>query len=93
MSLTRHMPANCAVHRATTADAFHIGVRMRPVDRAEIEALEGRVVREFLVDAVAHGARTLTIRGEPVLILRHCGLRGAAGTCDAVARDRCHHRP
>lgn len=68
MSLARHLPDGCALHHATVADACHVGVRMRPVDRDEIEALEGRVVRDFLADAVAHGARTLTIRGEPVLL-------------------------
>jgi hypothetical protein len=68
VSLTRRFPAGCALHRATAADAFHVGVRMRAVDRAEIEALEGRAVREFLAEAVDHGARTLTIRDEPVLL-------------------------
>ncbi len=68
MSLARHLPEGWALHSATTADAFHVGVRMRPADRDEIEALEGRVVREFLTDAVAHGARTLAIRGEPALL-------------------------
>lgn len=62
------MPANCAVRCATAADAFHVGVRMRPVDCAEVEALEGRAVREFLTEAVAAGARTLTICGEPVVV-------------------------
>jgi hypothetical protein len=68
MSLARHLPVGCTLHRATVADAFHVGVRMRPVDRAEIEALEGRNVGEFLADAVGHGARTLAIRGLPVLL-------------------------
>jgi hypothetical protein len=68
VSLARNISAHYAVHRATAAEAFHIGERMRPVDRAEIEALEGRVVREFLVDAVAAGARTLMILGEPIVL-------------------------
>ena len=68
MSLARHLPDGCALRRATANDARHVGARMRPVDRAEIEALEGRGVDEFLADALAAGARTLTIGGEPMLL-------------------------
>jgi hypothetical protein len=68
MSLSRYLPDGCALHRATLADAFHVGARMRPIDRAEIEALEGRAVAEFLSDAVENGARALMIRDEPVVV-------------------------
>ncbi len=68
MSLSRHMPAGYAVRRAVLTDAFHIGVRMRAIDRAEIEALEGRGIADFLGEAVEGGAWTLTIRDEPVVV-------------------------
>jgi hypothetical protein len=68
MSLARHLPDGYVVRRTTGSDARHVGARMRAVDRAEIEALEGRDACEFLADAVEHGAWTLTIGGEPVLL-------------------------
>lgn len=79
MSLSRHLPEGYALHRATAAEAFHVGVRMRPVDRDEIEALEGRMVQEFLGEAITQGARTLTIHGEPAVVFGIVPCHGLAG--------------
>ena len=68
MSFARHLPEGCALRRATAEDARYVGRLLRPADRAEVEALEGRPVAEFLAEAIADRARVLTIDREPVVL-------------------------
>src|SRR5215831_16631298 len=68
MSLARHLPADCAVRRATATDARHVVRLLRAVDRAEMEALEGRPALEVLQGWMDAAPRVLTIRGDAVAI-------------------------
>ncbi|MFI4932016.1 MAG: hypothetical protein ACHP83_17365 [Burkholderiales bacterium] len=79
MSLARHLPAGCALRRATAEDARHVDRLMRPADRAEIEALEGRPVAEFLAEAIADRSRVLTIDREPVVLYGIAACDGLPG--------------
>jgi hypothetical protein len=52
---------------------------MRPDDRAEIEALEGRPVGAFLSDMIGGPARVLTVRGEPTVLYGIVASQGFTG--------------
>ena len=79
LSLARHLPADFGLRRATAADANHVGPLMRPADRAEIEALEGRPVGAFLSDMIGGAARVLTVRGEPMVLYGIVAAQGLTG--------------
>jgi len=79
VSLAKHLPTGCAIRRATGDDVRHVGRLMRPADRAEIEALEGRPVGEFLADAIALQSRVLTIDGEPMVLYGIAACEGLPG--------------
>lgn len=79
MSLARHLPAGYGLRRATTADAQHVGRLMRPADRAEIEALEGRPAGEFLAETIGGRSRVLTIRREPMVLYGIVACEGLFG--------------
>lgn len=76
MSLARHLPAGCALRRATVADAAHVAGLLRPVDRDEMEALEGRPAGEVLAGWLGNLPRVLMLRGEPALLY---GIEACAG--------------
>ena len=67
MPLAKHLPAGCAIRRATAADATHVAALLRPVDRAEMEALEGRSAADVLAGSIATAPRVLTIHQEPMM--------------------------
>jgi len=83
MSLAKHLPPGCAVRRATRQDALHVGNLLRPVDRAEMEALEGRPAGDMLVDRVTSPGlampRVLTIRMEPAVLYGVVACQGLPG--------------
>ncbi len=68
MSLSRHLPAGYALGRATSTDARQIAGLLRDVDRAEMEALEGRPAASVLAGWIAGTSRVLRIRAEPVVL-------------------------
>jgi hypothetical protein len=68
MPLAKHLPAGCAIRRATAADASHVAALLRPVDRAEMEALEGRSAADVLAGSIATVPRVLTIHQEPMML-------------------------
>jgi hypothetical protein len=68
MPLAKHLPAGCAIRRATAADATHVAALLRPVDRAEMEALEGRSAADVLAGSIATAPRVLTIHQEPMML-------------------------
>jgi len=93
MSLARHLPAGCAVRRATAADAARVAGRLRTIDRAEMEALEGRSALEVLGGWMADTPRVLTIRGEPAVLfgIEPCtGLPGHAMPWLAIVSTMTH---
>lgn len=79
MSLSRLLPAGCAVRRATAADARRVAHLLRAPDRAEMEALEGCPALEVLQGWMTSTPRVLTIHGEPVVIYGIAAAAGAAG--------------
>lgn len=79
MVSTKHLPAGYAVRRATAGDVAHVAPLMRPVDRVELEALEGRPAGEILACAVAGPARVLTIAAEPLLLYGIVACEGLPG--------------
>jgi hypothetical protein len=50
------------------ADATHVAALLRPVDRAEMEALEGRSAADVLAGSIATAPRVLTIHQEPMML-------------------------
>lgn len=68
MPFAKHLPVGCAIRGATAADASHVAALLRPVDRAEMEALEGRSAADVLVSSISAAPRVLTIREEPTVL-------------------------
>lgn len=87
MSLSRHLPAGCAVRRATAAGARRVAHLLRAPDRAEMEALEGCPALEVLQGWMTSTPRVLTIRGEPVVIYGTAASAGS-GTPGAATPPR-----
>lgn len=98
MSLAKHLPSGCAVRRATGMDAAHVAGLLRSVDRAEMEALEGRSAGDVLASAVAEPsparARVLTIREQPAVLYGIVACEGLPGnatpwlaTIESLAHD------
>jgi hypothetical protein len=52
---------------------------MRPADRAEIEALEGRPAGEFLTETIGGRSCVLTIRSEPMVLYGIVACEGLSG--------------
>jgi hypothetical protein len=75
-SIGRDLPAGYDVRPAIARDGSRVEKDMRPVDRAELESLEGRPAAEILSGAIAGGMRVLTIRSEPVVVY---GIAACAG--------------
>jgi hypothetical protein len=79
VSLARSLPAGYGLRRATAADAQHVGRLMRPADRTEIEALEGRPAGEFLTETIGGRSCVLTIRSEPMVLYGIVACEGLSG--------------
>lgn len=83
MSFAKHLPPGWAIRRAHLHDTQHVSGLLRPVDRDELEALEGRPVQEVLASAIeGHGfsvARVLTIRAEPMVLYGVTACEGLPG--------------
>lgn len=83
MSFAKHLPPGWAVRHALSRDALHVSGLLRPVDRDEMEALEGRPAREVLAETIAGRglaiARVLTIHAEPVVLYGVAACEGLPG--------------
>jgi hypothetical protein len=83
MSLAKHLPPGYAVRNATAADAAQVAQLLRPVDLAEMEALEGRPALQILASMVdapdSAPARVLTICKVPVMLYGIVACEGLPG--------------
>jgi hypothetical protein len=88
MTFSRNLPAGYRVGRASAADAAHVERQLRGVDRAEMEALEGRPALQVLTSWIGDTSRVLTIHGEPTVlfgVVASEDLRGHAMPWSAAA--------
>lgn len=77
----RGLPPTCRLRRAVAGDAERVAALLRPDDRREMEALEGRPAVDVLRGWMGGGAHVLATRGEIAAIfgLVACAVAPPAG--------------